>query len=155
MERNLADLIHPGRKSELKHSLSILLSTKNIFLNEMVDEMAKFLDMFNQTCKQYETAQNDLKEAEGKESKVVQLESTLQQFARVLKLVKMKIEAIDQEIADLGKKLTEKEAENKELKCSFEYLKSRGTSLKQALEEVKGDVEVIAKKKKRGSRFGE
>ncbi|PON97453.1 TIR-NBS-LRR-like protein [Trema orientale] len=148
MERNLADIIHPGRKSELKHSLSILISSKNIFPNEMVDEMAKFLDMFSQTCKQYETAQNDLKEAEGKESKVVQLESTLQQFTRELKLVKMKIEAIDQEIAELGKKLAEKKAEREELRSSFEDLKGRGTSSTQALKEAKRDLEVIAKKKR-------
>ncbi|PON67243.1 hypothetical protein PanWU01x14_104180 [Parasponia andersonii] len=114
MEMKLADLVHPGRIFDLKDSLSKFVSSKNVFPNDMVNEMTKFSEMLNKNyCHRYLSAQEDIKEAEGKESSVVQLQNTLKQFTCELKPVKTKIEAIDGEIADLEKKLIEKKEQGK------------------------------------------
>ncbi|PON67246.1 TIR-NBS-LRR-like protein, partial [Parasponia andersonii] len=148
MGMEMSNLIHPGRKSELKDSLSILLSTKKVFPNDMVDEMTKFSEMFNQHCHRYEAAQKDLEEAKGKEISVVELQNKLKQFTCELKPVKMKLETIDGEIVDLDKKLTEKKASRERLRSSFEDLKGQAMSTKQALLEAKKDAEVVGRKKK-------
>lgn len=148
MGMEMSNLIHPGRKSELKDSLSILLSTKKVFPSDVVDEMTKFSEMFNQHCHRYEAAQKDLEEAKGKENSVVELQNKLKQFTYELKPVKMKLETIDGEIADLDKKLTEKKASRERLRSSFEDLKGQAMSTKQALLEAKKDVEVAGRKKK-------
>ena len=149
MKMKLGDLIHPGRKSELKDSLSILLSTKNIFPNDIVDEMTKFSEMLNQNYNRYGSVQEDIEEAERKESSVVQLQTELKQFTSELRPMKTKFEAIDQEIADLDKQLIEKKAAREKLKSSFEDLKGQAISTREALVEAKREVELVAKKKKK------
>lgn len=152
MEMKFATLVHPGI-SDLKDSLSVLLSTKNVFPKDTVDEMTKFSETFDQNCHRYETAQEDLKEANRKENSLAQLDYTLKQYASKLKPMKPKVEAIDPEIADLEKQMIEKKTAREKLKSTFEELKGQATSSKEALMKALRDVELVAKRKKEAEDF--
>lgn len=129
---DLSSIIQLGKASELKNSLAIML-TSNAFADNMVDGTSKFLAEFDQTCERYESAKQNLSEAQEDEKEVDELKATLKQrFAEFIPL-RNQAEAVDREIARLEKQVVERKAKKERLSKRLEDLAGQATTSKEAL----------------------
>ncbi|KAL5568685.1 hypothetical protein UlMin_025260 [Ulmus minor] len=125
-------MLNRRRKLELKNALSI---TCHVFSDseKMAIEMTKFVADFDQICKQYVSAQDDLEEAKEMENSVGKLKTTLKQLYDEFIPVRDRSEEVEQEIVNLEKQLRERKAEKARLKNDLEVLAGRASTSKQAL----------------------
>ncbi|PON82551.1 Ubiquitin carboxyl-terminal hydrolase, C-terminal, partial [Trema orientale] len=124
----LANVIQLGRAPALKNSFSVMLSS-NAFPADMVNFTTKFLA----NMEQYAGAEQDLREVQEKEKSIGEMEAATKQLASEFMPLRNQTEAVDQEIAELERQLTEKKAKKARLRMSLEALASRATTSKQAL----------------------
>ncbi|PON54714.1 E3 ubiquitin-protein ligase SIN-like [Parasponia andersonii] len=123
----LATVIQSGRHLELKKSLSIMLTGK-----ACPDNMVNFTTKFLGNFEQYTSAQQDLREVQEKEKSIRELETTMKQLVSDFVLLRNQAEAVDQEVAELERRLTEKKAKKAWLRKSLADLAGRAITSKQA-----------------------
>ena len=130
---NLANvMLNRRRKLELKNALSTMC---HVFADteKMAIEVTKFVADFDQICKQYVGAQDDLEEAKEMESSVGKLKATLKQLCDEFMPVRDQAEEVEREIVNLEKQLGERKAKKARLKNDLEGLAGRASTSKQAL----------------------
>ncbi|KAM6600488.1 hypothetical protein CsatA_020097 [Cannabis sativa] len=132
LDIDLDNVIQSGRDFELKKSLSILLSS-NVFPENSVDEVTKFVDDFVQSCEQYEMAKQDLREIQEKEKSIDDQKTAMKQLSSKFLPIRKQAEAVDHEIAELERQLTERKAKKTRLGKMLQVLADQATTSKQSL----------------------
>uniref|UniRef100_A0A803NUE9 MATH domain-containing protein n=1 Tax=Cannabis sativa TaxID=3483 RepID=A0A803NUE9_CANSA len=132
LDIDLDNVIQSGRDFELKKSLLILLSS-NVFPENSVDEVTKFVDNFVQSCEQYEMAKQDLREIQEKEKSIDDQKTAMKQLSSKFLPIRKQAEAVDHEIAELERQLTERKAKKTRLGKMLQVLADQATTSKQSL----------------------
>ncbi|KAL5568682.1 hypothetical protein UlMin_025257 [Ulmus minor] len=129
---NFGNVMRKRRKLELKNALSTI---RHLFLDteKMAVEVTKFVTDFDQNCKQYVGAKEDLEEAKEKENSVGELKENLKQLYYEFIPVRDRAEEVEQEIAYLERQLGERKAKRARIKNDLEGLAARAITSKQAL----------------------
>ncbi|XP_062091684.1 uncharacterized protein LOC133797701 isoform X2 [Humulus lupulus] len=144
LNMKLARVIEEGRETELKNSLSIMITG-----NACPDHIVSFTTKFVDNLEQYAGARQDLREVQDKEKSIDdELETTAKQLASEFMPLRNQAEAVDQEIAELERQLSEKKAKKVWLKKSLEDLVDRATTSKQALIDAQEVISLLRNKKK-------
>ncbi|XP_062091688.1 MATH domain and coiled-coil domain-containing protein At3g58270-like isoform X3 [Humulus lupulus] len=143
LNMKLAKVIEEGRETELKNSLSIMI-IGNACPDNMVSFTTKFIDNFEQ----YAGAQQDLREVQDKESSIDELQTTAKQLASEFMPLRNQAEAVDQEIVELERQLSEKKAKKVWLRKSIEDLAEQASTSKQALIDAQEVMSLLRIKKK-------
>ncbi|PON81126.1 hypothetical protein TorRG33x02_230850 [Trema orientale] len=118
----------------------------------MVDEITKFLANFDQSCEQYEVAQQDLSKAKEKEKSIDELKTTMKQLSSEFLPTRTLAEAADHKKAGLGRQLIERKAKKARLRKRPEILADRAITSKQTLVSAERDMKLSTVRKKQAEK---
>ncbi|XP_024017495.1 ubiquitin carboxyl-terminal hydrolase 12 isoform X2 [Morus notabilis] len=152
LDMKLASVIQLGKTFELKNSLSTILAG-NAFPYNMEDKTKNFLADFDRYCKQYMAAEQDMREAQQKEKSIDELRTTMEKLSLDFTPIRNEAEAVDREITELERELSERKAKKAKLRKNLEDLAGQATSSKQALECAEEDMRQLKLKREQAEKM--